>query len=492
MFSEPFLSWAFFVALLQVLIILGVTLRVILTRHPPGASLAWILITTVLPFVGFALYLVLGERPIGRFRAWRFRRWKKTQPRNVTARGEDPLLEHPLSERLRPLFRLASACGDEPVTGGNALLLLPSPQSSFEAIIEAIDAAHARIDLAFYIWAEGGETQKVADALHQARRRGVRIRLLVDDFASRAFLESETARAFREDGMSVSSAMPMTLLRIFGLQRADLRLHRKLIVIDERIAFTGSLNMIDPATYDAAKRVGDWVDAMVRIEGPAVKSLQHVFETDWWLQPDHESGDAINIEVTPLGLIKGSYPKGHGAVVAVPSGPNMPHDPNLHLLLETFNRANDTIVITTPYFVPNETLAHALLNALYRGVRVTIILPEKDDSLLVNFASRRYFDDLLSAGAEVLLYQKGLLHTKSVMVDEQFALFGTVNIDSRSLHLNYELMLLIADNTFLEDLKALLATYKMHCVRISLKTWRDRPLWRRLVEGLCFLMSPLL
>ncbi len=484
---EFYFHWGFWLAALQVLIICGVTLRVIFTRHPPGASFAWILITTIIPFAGFILYIMFGERPIGRIRAWRYRRLIESfRLKDKEAKNQE--LGH-LPAPVKPyqsMIRLAKSCSFSPVTHGNNLTLLSSPEASFASMVDAINTAQKTIDMAFYIWAEGGMANNVRDALLQARSRNVLVRILVDDFASRKFLESETAKVFREAGIEVSNAMPMKLLRIFGLQRADLRLHRKLVVIDNRVAFTGSLNMIDPSTYEAAKRVGDWVDAMVKIEGPAVHPLENLFLTDWMLQPDHQLG--CRVDPPPENLDQ----PGEGIVISVPSGPNTPQDPNLHLLLEAINQARESIVLTTPYFVPNEVLITSLLNALYRGASVKIIIPEREDNRMVTWASRRYFDDLLSAGAEILLYRDGLLHTKSLSVDHQFTVFGTVNFDNRSMHLNYELMLLIFDQPFIDDIYELLASYESQCDRVILAQWRQRPWRERLLEGACFLLSPLL
>lgn len=484
--SNVHVTWGLIFAALQVVIILGVTLRVILTRHPPGASFAWILITTVLPYVGFILYLMFGERPIGRLRAWRYRRLMEHQSQEnfLKSLDSDPL---PATlDRHRSIMKLACRCANTQATFGNKLELLPDTDSAFRSIVEAIDSAVEHIDMAFYIWHEGGHANNVSQAVLRARARGVEVRVLVDDFASRDFLDSETAWSFRKAGIEVASAMPMRLLRIFGLQRADLRLHRKLIVIDHRVAFTGSMNMIDPATYKAAKEVGDWIDAMVRIEGPALKPLQTVFLTDWYLQPDHQ-------KIAKREAMPDAYPEpGEGVVVAVPSGPNNPGDPNLHLLLEGINQARSSIVLTTPYFVPNEVLATALLNALYRGVDVKLIIPEKCDNPMVSFASRRYFDDLLACGAQILLYKGGLLHTKSLCVDGEFSIFGTVNFDNRSMHLNYELMLLIFEPGFIRDMYRMLTAYEDNCTYLTLPAWRARPWKHRLYEGASFLVSPLL
>lgn len=473
-------------AVVQIGIIVCVILRVILTRHPPGSSFAWILITTLLPYGGFILYLLFGERPIGQIRAKRFRsvlkHWKQLAQHKLTPTGPLP----PNLARHRTLIHLATRMANLPATSGTKVELLSTANATFAAIIRDIEQAKESIDLEFYIWAEGGYADQVAVALLKAKKRGVRIRILVDDFGARNFLKSTTYTLLKAEGITISAAMPMRFLRFFGLQRGDLRLHRKTVVIDHQIGYTGSLNMIDPHTYDVANTVGPWVDAMVRLTGPAVRSLETTFSVDWAIQPDGDPSDLQQLKQDPI------EQPGDATIVAVPSGPYGSKDPNVHLLLESINAARFSITITTPYFVPNEVLATALLNATYRGVKVTLIVPAVADSSAVTWAARRYFDDMLSAGVHILLYHGGLLHTKSIAVDDEYALFGTVNFDNRSLHLNFEMMLLIFDRQFMADINKLHLSYAEKCSPVDPNTWYHRPLTERLKEGASYLISPLL
>ena len=484
---DSIITFSTLAALVQLCIIIGVILRVMLTRHPPGSSFAWILVTTLLPYFGFILYLLFGERPIGQIRATRFRRHlarlKELSHQKLTPTG--PLPRH--LARHRTLIHLATRMGNLPVTSGTEIVLLSSSDDTFAAIIRDINSARHSIDMEFYIWHPGGEADRVAASLFKARERGVRVRILVDDFGARTFLRSETCRAFRHAGIDVAKAMPMRLLHFFGLQRVDLRLHRKTIIIDNEIGYTGSLNMIDPHTYDAASTVGPWVDAMVRLTGPAVQSLRATFQIDWAIQPDGDPSDLERVHA-----VRKIPQFGNATIVTVPSGPYGHQDPNLYLLLDAINAARFNITITTPYFVPNEGLATALLSAAYRGVKITLIVPSRADSWAVTWAARRYFDDMLAAGVSILLYNGGLLHTKSISVDDEYAVFGTVNFDNRSIHLNFEMMLLIFDTDFIQDIKKLQDSYAEQCSRLDPGTLRNRPMSERLKEGACYLISPLL
>ena len=471
----------------QFFIVVSVVIRVILTRHPPGSSFAWILLTVVLPYVGFFLYLMLGERPIGRLRARLLRHathyWGRLS--QVRSPPLGPLPYHLV--RHRTYIHLASKLAGMPVMGGSAVSLKASAAETIAALQKDIQNARYSIEMEFYIWEEGGSVDVIIDALFAARRRGVSVRLLVDDFGSRNFLRSNARRDLEAAGVEIASAMPMRLLQLFDLQRADIRLHRKTVVIDGSIAYTGSFNMIEPHSYAEAKVIGSWIDAMVRIEGPGAKMLEAVWRFDWALQPDGTpldfDGDFSQMRIPSMGS---------ATLVAVPSGPYQSGDRNLLLILETISHAEHSLSITTPYFIPTESVVSALLNATLRGVDVRLIVPIEADNAFVNWAMRRYFDDLLQGGIRILRYQGGLLHTKSIVVDDEFAVFGTLNIDNRSLHLNFELMMVIFDDEFVASLKQLHRTYEAKCIEVSPQEWRQRPLSNRLKEGAAYLISPLL
>lgn len=474
-------------AQLQFAIIIGTILRVILTRHPPGAAFAWILLTTILPYFGFVLYLMFGERPIGRLRARRLRetgaRWTRFSSHKLTPLGPLPyrLVRH------RTFIHLAAKLAGMPLATGSLVELQKTSLETLESIERDIRAAEKRIDMAFYIFSAEGRVLKIIEALIAAAARGVQVRLLVDDFGSRAFLRSAQRRRLAAAGIEIASALPMRFLRFFGMQRADLRLHRKLVVIDNKIGYTGSFNMIDPAGYKDSGDVGEWVDAMVRLTGPAVLSLMAVWAFDWALQPD---GDLSDFEGGYEHLVLPNC--GSADTICIPSGPYQSEDVSLLLVLESIARAQSVLTITTPYFIPNESVVSALKNAVLRGVDVKLIVPRRCDGALVNWAMRRYFDDLLAGGVKIYLYEAGMLHTKSISIDREVGVFGTLNIDNRSMHLNFELMMAIFDQSFVADLDLLTEDYIGKSSPLDPVRWRSRPISERLKEGASYLLSPLL
>jgi cardiolipin synthase len=258
-------------------------------------------------------------------------------------------------------------------------------------------------------------------------------------------------------------------------------------VVDERVAWTGSMNLVDPRFFKQDAGVGEWVDAMARMTGPAVGALRAVFLFDWGLQTGEAwvpSPDAVRADRRAVG--------GAALVQVAPSGPGLDEAANLRIIVDAIAAATHRIVLTTPYFVPDASLAMALQNAAMRGVDVTIIVPARNDSKLVQHASRAFFDELLAAGARLLLFDAGLLHTKSITVDGRMSLFGTVNLDMRSLHLNFELMLLVHDETFTRELQALQASYARQAAPVDAAAWAARSGGARLLEGAASLVAPML
>jgi cardiolipin synthase len=269
--------------------------------------------------------------------------------------------------------------------------------------------------------------------------------------------------------------------------RPDLRLHRKIVVVDDAAGYTGSFNLVDPRLFKQDAGVGEWVDAMVRLEGPGVLALNALFRWDWEVETGHdldaqaESGDpSVDLRA------------GETDVQVIPSGPGKTGNSIYQILLMAIYSARHEVVITTPYFVPDEAVSTALLTAAERGVKVTIIVPERNDSRLVHYTCRSYFDDMLAAGIRIFGFKGGLLHTKSVVVDRQVALFGSVNLDVRSFWLDFEVTLGVYDPDFAERLLALQEKYIKDSMPVDLQTWQQRPGKERFIENLARLASPLL
>ncbi|MCB1020592.1 MAG: cardiolipin synthase [Bryobacterales bacterium] len=465
------------------LLVLLFSLRVMRRRAPVGVSLAWLLIIFVAPFVGVLLYVLFGEKRLARRRLAQLARstpaileWQ----RRLGERFGAPPAE---SARTALIERLAEGAQGRPKLRGNNLALLTDADSVFDAMIRDIDSATTSCDAEFYIWDEGGRTADVADALVRAAARGVRCRALADALGSERFLRRPLARKLREAGVTLRSALPAGLRQAL-YSRTDLRNHRKALVVDGRIAYTGSQNLADPRFFEQNAGAGQWVDAMVRVTGPAVLPISGVFELDWALETagalELDEGERVEAEA------------GSAAVQVVPSGPDSRPGTINQLFLSALYSAERKLTITTPYFIPDDALLGALEAAAARGVETTLIVPARNNSRMVRFASSAHYDGLLAAGVRIAHFNAGLLHTKSITVDDAFSIFGSANLDIRSLWLNLEISLFIYDQTFTSELSALQQRYLADSTLIRLEEWRRRPNWVRWAEDVFRLLSPLL
>lgn len=485
-------SWfASLVLLADWFIRVGLSLRVVMRRSSVGVTLSWLTIVLLVPFVGAAIYLIFGENRLGSRRAQ-----TTIKLHNAYAGWRSELREQrptpdwaALPPDAQAIHRQAIRVSGVPALPGNKLDLISDSHDALAAIAADIDAAEHRCHLEFYIWVDGGGVDLVSDALIRAAERGVTCRVLVDAVGSKNFLRRSAKRkAMRDAGVEVVASLPAGLFRAL-FRRLDLRNHRKLVVIDGRVGYTGSLNMIDPTTFKQSAGVGQWIDAMVRVEGPAVEALAVTFLEDWQLETHQDLGD---LDRTDAPKAPSPADPDGAAVQAVPSGPTL-NPENIHrLLIAAIYSARQSITLTTPYFVPDESLLIALTSAAARGVDTLIIMPEKIDSVMVRHASNAYLGDLLTAGVKVARFRGGLLHTKSVTIDSHLTAFGTVNLDMRSFYLNFELTLFIYDTEFTRRLTSLQQSYVMNANMAELATWRSRPFPIRLIDNAARLLGPLL
>ncbi|WP_300318639.1 cardiolipin synthase [Accumulibacter sp.] len=472
-----------FLTLLHLFALLAVSLRIFSRRPTRGTALAWLLLIILVPAVGVLMYLLIGERRLGR--TWmeraiamepQVRRWAAEIPATTVV---DPGV---LTTGAESVSRLATGSVGLPLMGGHHLQLLPDSGSSMRALIADIDAARSSVHLEFYIWSDGGFVDDLVAALVHAAQRGVPCCALMDSLGSRPFFKSEAFGQLRDAGVEIVEILPVNPMRAL-LVRLDLRDHRKIAVIDRRIAYTGSMNIADPRFFKQDAGVGEWVDAMVRIEGPAAWILEAVSLSLTTLQTGEDFAPPPPPDLAAAGV---------ALVQIFPSGPQSAIRHIEQLLLAAIYAARREIVLTTPYFVPGETLLTALRSAAIRGVRVILIVPEKIDSRLVRYASNAYVDDLLAVGITILRFQAGLLHTKSMVVDEELTVFGTVNLDLRSFELNFEVSMICYDPAFSAATRAMQRQYEASSQALQLDRWRARPNSRRLLENAVQLLSPLL
>ncbi len=466
---------------------IGLGLRVVMRRRPVGVSLSWLGVILLVPFLGAIVYLILGETRIGRLRVDRFERIRSILSEHLDRLDEAAKsFDTSMPASQRALIRHGLTRYGFPLLGGNQVELLPDSDTVFERLIADIDSAQETLHLQFYIWWPGGKVDQVIDAVIRARQRGVVCRCMADALGSKTFLRSRQRTALIAAGVEVIAMLPVGIWRMV-FRRQDLRNHRKIAVIDGQIGYTGSMNMADPELFKKEVGIGRWRDAMVRVTGPAVETLGLVFLCDFDIETDDVLGD-----FEEQGGLKHVEPTGEVYTQLMPSGPGFAREAIRETLLTAMYGAEKSLVMTTPYFIPDEPLLDGLIAAANRGVEVTLIVPEQIDSVIARLASRSQYVDLLAAGVTVMQFRNGLLHTKTLVADEQTALIGTVNLDMRSLWLNFEITLAVYDADFAKRLGVLQSRYAEQSVALDKDVWTGRPFHTRLVENAARLLGPLL
>ena len=473
----------------HLVIVLAITVRVIMKRPSPGVALAWLFLVALLPFIGALIYLLIGERRIGNRRARRIQELRTDYRKISESAIRDKITDVDWSRHARSargMNDLACNTGSFATVRGSNFELFSDTPKILKSLAADIDAAKTSVLMEFYIWNEGGIADEVLDAVIRAAKRGVCCRVLIDALGARPWWNGSQPQQLRAAGVHLQAALPVGLFRTF-VGRTDLRVHRKIVIVDGEVAWTGSMNLVDPACFKQDSGVGQWVDAMVRLQGAVVAPLAATMIGDWML----ETGEPLDELVESAGL-RLIAPEGSVDMQVVPSGPGQSGDGLLQMVLALINSAQEELIMTTPYMVPDESLLRAIRGAAGRGVDVSLVVPEKVDSMLTRYASRSYFDDLLSIGVKIFLFRGGLLHTKSIMADGAMSMFGTVNLDMRSLWINYEVSLFVYDHEFAKELRALQQTYIDESDRLDLTVWGLRPFRARFLENTMRLVSPLL
>ncbi|NIP87026.1 MAG: cardiolipin synthase [Planctomycetales bacterium] len=473
------LTWSLLYLISEWLIRLGM-IPTVMRRRRPSVAMAWLLIIFFQPWIGLLVYLLLGENRLPRRRIQRHARLAAhIQKLAALVAAEPHVVRPPLEPTQQALVQLAEKLGEKPILGGNRGELITETEEVIQRLIDDIDAAQDHVHLLYYIFADDETGHRVGGALARAVQRGVTCRLLADDVGSWRMFRRLGAQLIRQ-GVQLHAMLPVNLFRR-GLARMDLRNHRKLAIIDGHTAYTGSHNIVN-ASYGHKHLV--WHDVTARLTGPIVLQLQSIFIEDWYF----ETGQTLDLpELFPA-------PDVSGEIVAqsLPSGPTYPSETYHRLVVTAIYTAVRQIIITSPYLVPDEALLQALEVAVHRGVRVELILPQRSDQILVDAAARAYYQELLDAGVQIYLHTDGLLHSKTMSVDDSLALVGSGNFDIRSFYLNFELNLLAYGPEVTAALRFLQRRYLHDAVPLTPEAWRQRSRVGRLLDDSAKLLSPLL
>ena len=450
----------------------------------PTAAMAWLMAIFFLPYLGIMLFLLFGSIKLPK------RRREKQQEINEfildTTEGFDRVrTDHPWPPWLESVVQLNRELGSMPLVGGNSVTLLGDYDRTIRAMADELATARRYVHVEFYILAWDTTSAPFFDAMEAAVRRGVTVRVLMDHIASlRTPGFGRTKRKLDRIGVEWNLMLPVQPLR-GKWQRPDLRNHRKLVVVDGQVAFMGSQNMVH-RTYNKVvnrKRGLKWKDLMTRLEGPIVTGINAIFITDWYSETDElllrESeavvpaprNDTLDCQV-------------------VPSGPGFEGENNLRLFNALLYHAQHRIIITSPYFVPDDSMSYAITTAAQRGVHVELFVSEIGDQPLVYHAQRSYYETLLKAGVKIFMYKAPyILHAKHFTIDDEVAVIGSSNMDIRSFSLNLEVSLMVRGREFVRALREVEGDYREASRELTLEEWERRSLGSRVLDNIARLSS---
>lgn len=467
----------------------AVALGVVPHNRRPAAALAWLVAIFFIPVFGVLTFLIFGYANLPHDRARKQAAMVEKARRSELPTPPGEISDAP--EWVREAVALNEANGGLPLTAGNRVELHAEYDASLEAMAAAIDDAEHFVHLEFYIIALDTTTEPMFRALEWAHSRGVTVRVLTDHLGSLGYPgRNAAARRLNRAGIPWRWMLPVRPWR-FEYQRPDLRNHRKILVIDDRVAFTGSQNLID-ASYNRRKNTQrglQWRDVMLRLEGPVVRQLDAVFIADWFTETGERvaDGEAISSHAVPKGERGGEV-----LCQVLPSGPGLSNENNLRLFTHLFHNARRRIVICSPYLVPDTSLLLAITSAAQRGVDVHLHLGETSNHPLTHHAQRSYYELLLSSGVSISLYKEPIvLHSKFVLIDDDVAVVASSNMDIRSFTLNQEVTLLIIDGDVVRRFERLQDEYRRQSTELGLEQWRRRPLREKYIDNVFRLTSEL-
>ena len=442
---------------------------IIMQRSEPVATLGWIMALAFLPYLGFLIYYVFGPQQIRRSGKKRLASHQKIGVRGKTAANSE----------AAQLDRLATAMTGFPPSSATRVDLLVDGEATYDALVAAIASARRHVHMEYYIYAGDRTGTRVRDALCERAKAGVKVRVLLDGVGSR--LKREFVQPLHDAGVELAFFHPVRWwMTPFIRPKLNMRSHRKIVICDGRVGFTGGINVTDDENNQLNPKA--FHDLHLRVEGDAVRWLQVAWLEDWYYATEKSVDDDAVLAEASTGPI---------AAQVIPAGPDNAWEPIHRMQVQAINGADKRVWLATPYFVPSRAALFALEGAAMRGLDVRIIIPKESDSKLVTAAARSYFDKLLQAGVRVYEYGPRMLHSKALLIDQDEAIIGTSNFDTRSFSLNFEIVMLFRDAGVGADLARSLEEDMAGSVEVTRDSPKPGPV-TRFGEAAARLFAPLL
>ena len=483
------MNWILVGEIVYIIIVILTCARVIYDTQSTTKTLAYLLAVIFLPFVGIIIYFSLGinyrKRKIYSKKVFNNVELENEMETRIMAISRAIFSESNQSvKNFQKLSTLILSQTLSPITMGNDVTLLLNGENKFPRVFEDIKNAKNHIHIEYYIFDADTVGIKLIDLLIEKSQQGVQVRFIYDDFGSRQIGKKLMSR-LREAGVEV---FPFYKIKLIALaNRLNYRNHRKIIVVDGNIGYVGGINVSDKYINSNNEDMF-WRDTHLRLEGPAVSTLQYIFMGDW----NYCSGEQLRPD-SNFFMPNEAYPSEGGKIVQIAaSGPDSDTPLIEQSLMQAINLAKEEILITTPYFIPGQSLLDSLTIASSSGIKIKLLVPGESDSLLVNFAARSYYGRLLKAGAEIYRYHRGFVHAKTMVIDKQLAMVGTANMDIRSFDLNFEVNALVYDKEFAQSLCNAFYDDLKYATKIDAESWKNRKPLVQLTEKIAGLLSPML
>ncbi|QJC36809.1 cardiolipin synthase [Enterobacteriaceae endosymbiont of Donacia vulgaris] len=480
---------------INIIIIIYIIIRIFIKHKDIKSYVLWYLILYILPKIGIILYFIFGEI------------YSKTQYKSQKAKRIwfyystllKKLQEHYglctkniyVNKKIQTLFQLCENKQNLFSMTNNSIELLELSSKFFISLINDIKLAKYSIHIVFYIWIPKGLVNEISKYIILAAKRGVKCYIMLDYIGSKNFFYSYWYQLMTKVGICIVKSLKITIFNFFH-SRIDLRQHKKIILIDNEIVYVGSMNMIDSKYLKKNTKLIKWIDLMVRITGPVVNTISIIYSYDWEI----ETGKYIlSINQLKNNLIKYKNKNNNknnnsiNRIQVVFSGLQLSKKIIYNSLITAIFLSKKSLIITTPYLIPSNNLLSAICIASERGVNVKIIISKYNDSIFIYWASKFLFYKLLKSGVKIYQLKKGFLHTKSIIIDQKISFIGTVNLDIRSIYLNFEINLIIDDPIFSKSLLYLQNKYILKSQKLKYNLWIQRPYWKKLIEKLFFLFK---
>lgn len=471
-----------------VFVYVGVLITILIENRNPTKTVSWILVIVFLPVFGLLLYYLFGQS------TKKLRKIKKAQ-KDQYKRIQEELAKYDehvdtqissIYDDIGGLSHVFQYLKNEKIsipTLNNKVKFILNGEEKFALLLEAIESAKDFIHLEYYIFEADGIGRKVLDLLEKKHQEGVKIRLILDGFGSPRLIRflSKNKKLYTFEWQAF---LPVTFA---SLADSNYRDHRKIAIVDGKVAFVGGINIANKYINTPTRRY--WRDTAVRLEGDAVGLLQIHF-WDIWNQTD---GIPFSLKKDKIKRMYNAPDKISNNVVsfaACDPASKAPH--SMESILISLGQATQKVQLSTPYYIPNEELETALMATAARGVEVELIIPKEGDSKIVQHASFSFLKPLLRRGVKVYLYEKGMMHAKTINIDNKLSFVGTVNLDVRSFYINYEIMAVILDHAFTKEMSAQFEIDKSDSLLFTLDDYLQRSNWKRGIDSLCRLLAPVL